>query len=141
MATTYCTELSGIASYPQVQASGVVQGGGEVVFVSTIALASQLSGSIIVLAQPQAGLKYLGCTVIVSATLGSSTLAISGQVSGNVYAAAATYTASAAVLPTTAVLAFVPLAAQDTVVATVAAATLPSSGTAVIITRWASANG
>lgn len=141
MTTYYCNELSGVASYPQVQASGVLQGGGEVVFQSTITLASQLAGSVFILAQPQAGLSYLGCTVIVSGTLGSTTLAFSDTVSGNAYAAAATYTASAAVLPTTAALAFGPLTAQGQFVATSAAATLPSSGTVVVISRWATVNG
>jgi len=141
MATFYCNELSGVASFPQVQASGVLQGGGEVVFQSTITMAAQASGSIFILAQPQAGLTYLGCTVIVSATLGSTTLAFSDSVSGNAYAAAATYTASAAVLPTTAALAFGPLTAQGSFIATTAAAALPASGTIVVISRWATANG
>jgi hypothetical protein len=141
MATTYCNELSGITSFPQVQALGNLQGAGVVCFQSTITLASQVSTSVIVLAQPQAGLVYIGAEVLVSVTLGSSTLAITGQTSGNTYAAAATYTASANVLPTTASLALGALTAQDTVIATVGAATLPSSGTCVILTYWMTANG
>lgn len=141
MTTYYCNELSGVASFPQVQADGVVQGGGLVTFVSTITLDTQLSGSIFILAQPQAGLRYVGATVLVSGSLGSTTLALSGQVSTNVYAAAATYTASAEVLPTTDVMAFGPLTAQDTLIATTAAASLPASGTVVIISYWQSVNG
>jgi hypothetical protein len=91
-----------------------------------------------VLAQPQAGLTYLGATVLVSATLGSTTLAISESVSGNVYAAAAAYTASAVVLPTTTQLGYGALTAQGNLICTTAAATLPASGTFVILTYWAS---
>lgn len=140
MTTTYCNELSGIASTPQVQAQGNLQGAHRVAYRSTITLAGQTSGSIIILAQPQAGMVYDGARVCVSGSLGSSTLAITGQNSGNTYAAAATYTASAEVLPTTTALALAALTAQDTVIATVGAATLPSSGTAVIETFWLSAS-
>ena len=141
MTTTYCNELSGVASSPQTQAQGYYQGAGMVVFQSTVTNASQLAGSIIVLAQPQAGLVFLGLRVVVSATLGSTTLAISDSVSGNVYAAAAAYTTSSVVMPTAAQLAFGPLTAQGNLICTTAAATLPSSGSFCIHSYWASANG
>ncbi len=136
MTTTYCDELSGIASFPQTQAQGYYQGGHVVVFQSTVQNASQLAGSIIVLAQPSAGLVYLGARVTVSATLGSTTLAISDSVSGNVYVVAAAFTASAVVPPTSAQLAYGPLTSQANLIATTAAATLPSSGSFCIHTYW-----
>ena len=140
MTTYYCNELSGIASSPQTQAWGYYQGAQVKSFQSTITMASQLSGSIFVLAQPQAGLVFSHLRILVSATLGSTTLAISDSVSTNEYFAAATVTTSVAPLPTTAQLAYGPLTAQGQLICTTAAATLPSSGTIVIETFWLSAN-
>lgn len=139
MTTYYCNELSGIASSPQTQAWGYYQGAQVKGFQSTIDMASQLSGSIFVLAQPQAGLVFSHLRILTDTSLGSTTLAITDQVSGNTYFAAATVTASVAPLPTPAQLAYGPLTAKAQLIATTAAATMPSSGIVVIETFWLSA--
>lgn len=140
MTTYYCNELSGIASTPQVQAQGNLQGAQLKAFQSTITCASQTSGSIFVLAQPQAGLVFSHMHVLVSATMGSTTFAVTDQVSGNTYLAATTVTASVAPLPTTTTLAYGALTAKGQIIATTGAATMPASGTIVFQTYWYSAN-
>lgn len=134
MTTTYATDVAGLGTTPQTKASGAVQGGRMRRFRAVIQLAAQASGDDIVLARVPAGYTFAYGMVNASATLGASaTIAIG--VAGNTgkYRAAAVHTAT---VPTLfglwSAADDVPLAAAETVLATIAVAALPGSGTAVI---------
>lgn len=131
MAETFSTEISGQSTTPVTMANGAVVGGRLRRFRATVTLASQASGDTIVLTKVPAGYVFAYGVINASATLGASaTLAIGNATTATKYRAAAVFTAAAPTL-------FGDVAAQDdsaytaqeTVIATVGAAALPSSGT------------
>jgi hypothetical protein len=133
MAQTYATEISGQSSVPTTMANGAVVGGRLRRFRATVTLASQAADDTIVLAKLPAGFAFAYGIINASATLGSSTVAIGTAASAGKYRAAATFTAAAPTLfGAVAAVDDAPLTAEETVIATIAAAALPSSGTMVV---------
>jgi hypothetical protein len=111
---------------------------------ATITFASQTTSDTIVLGNLPAGAVFAFGTINVSATTGSATLAIGVSGTAAKYAAASAYTT--ADTPTlfgkNAVVAASDsgLAAEEQVIATIAGASLPASGTAVVDLFYSSAN-
>lgn len=133
MAQTYATEISGQASTPTTMANGGVVGGRLRRFRATVTLASQADGDTIVLAKLPAGYAFAFGVINASATLGSSTIAIGTSGTAGKYRAAATFTAAAPTLfGVVGAQDDAALTAEETVIATVGAAALPSSGTMVV---------
>lgn len=134
MAETYASEISGQSTIPTTMANGGVVGGRLRRFRATITLASQASGDTIVLAKIPAGHAFAYGVINASATLGgTATVAIGTAASAGKYRAAAIFTAAAPTLfgASTAVDDSA-LTAEETVIMTVGAAALPSSGTAIV---------
>lgn len=100
---------------------------------ASFTMASQTTSDTLVVGNLPAGSTFAFGVVNASATLGSSTLAIGPSSSTGKYRAAAAFTAAAPTLfgDSAAVVAS-PLTAEETVIVTIAGATLPSSGTLVI---------
>lgn len=133
MAQTYATEISGQSSVPTTMANGGVVGGRVRRFRATVTLASQADGDTIVLAKLPAGFAFAYGIINASATLGTSTIAIGTNGTAGKYRAAATFTAAApSLFGAVAAVDDAALTAEETVIATVGAAALPSSGTMVI---------
>lgn len=137
MAQTYSTELTGIDSVPAVKPSATAGYGARVRrYRATFTLASQPTGAgnELVVADLPAGVVPAFFVVTPSVTLGSSTLAFGTAASSAAYAAAAAYTATTGTLVSAlaAVSGGAALASTTRVLATIAAAALPASGTLVI---------
>lgn len=102
---------------------------------ATVSLASQTTSDTILLGTLPTGATFAFGVLTTSATLGSSTVAIGIAGTAGKYRAAATFTS--ADTPTffgtaATVGAASPLAAEENVIATIAAANLPASGTLVV---------
>jgi hypothetical protein len=133
MAQTYATEISGQSSVPTTMANGAVVGGRLRRFRATVTLASQAADDTIVLAKLPAGFAFAYGIINASATLGSSTVAIGTATTAGKYRAAAVFTAAVPTLfGVVGAVDDAPLTAEETVIATIAAAALPSSGTMVV---------
>lgn len=133
MAQTYSTEMSGQSSVPTTMANGGVVGGRLRRFRATVTLASQADGDTVVLTKLPAGYAFAYGIINASATLGSSTIAIGNSSSAGKYRAAAAFTAAAPTLfGVVGAVDDAALTAEETVIATVGAAALPSSGTMVV---------
>lgn len=134
MAQTYASEVSGLNTTPVGNANGAVQGGRVRRFRATITLASQADGDTVVLAKVPAGYAFAYGVINASATLGSTaTVAIGVAGTAGKYRTAATFTAAAPTLfGNVAAVDDAPLTAEETVIMTVAAAALPSSGTCTV---------
>ena len=131
MAQTYATEISGQSATPVTMANGGVVGGRLRRFRATVTLASQASGDTIVLTKVPAGHVFSHGVINASATLGASaTLAIGNATTAGKYRAAAVFTAAAPTLfGDVGAMDDSALTAEETVLATVGTAALPSSGT------------
>lgn len=134
MAQTYANEVSGLYAVPATKPSGSVVGGRVRRFRATFSLAGQANGDTIVLAKVPAGHTFAYGVINGSATFGSTaTVAIGNATTAGKYRAAATFTAAAPTM-------FGDVAAasagastdEETVILTVGAAALPSSGTGVV---------
>lgn len=133
MANTFASEVAGLDTIPVTNSSGAVQGGRLRRFRASVTMASQADGDTITLASVPAGYVFAYGVINASATLGSTTVAIGVAGTAGKYRAAAVFTAAAPTLFGPAVAAAAaPLTAGETVIATLAAAALPSSGTLVI---------
>lgn len=134
MANTYASEVSGLGTIPETNANGAVQGGRLRRFRATITLASQADGDTITLAKVPAGYAFAYGVINASATLGSTaTVAIGVSGTAGKYRTAATFTAAAPTLfGNVAAVDDAPLTASETVIMTVGAAALPSSGTCTV---------
>lgn len=134
MAQTYASEVSGLNTTPVGNANGAVQGGRVRRFRATITLASQADGDTVVLAKVPAGYAFAYGVINASATLGgTATVAIGVSGTAGKYRTAATFTAAAPTLfGNVAAVDDAPLTAEETVIMTVAAAALPSSGTCTV---------
>lgn len=102
---------------------------------ASVTLASQTTSDTILLGTLPTGATFAFGVLVASATLGSSTVAVGVNGTAGKYRAAATFTS--ADTPTffgtaATVSAATPLAAEENVIATIAAANLPSSGTLVV---------
>lgn len=109
-------------------------------FRATITLASQTTSDVLQLFNLPAGATFIKGWMFVSATLGTSTIAIGNASSTGKYRAAATATTTDSPLDfgiTAAVGNAVPATAEETVIATIGTASLPASGTMVVIMQIA----
>lgn len=134
MANTYASEVSGLGTIPETNANGAVQGGRLRRFRATITLASQADGDTITLAKVPAGYAFAYGVINASATLGgTATVAIGVSGTAGKYRTAAIFTAAAPTLfGNVAAVDDAPLTASETVIMTVGAAALPSSGTCTV---------
>ena len=133
MANTYASEIAGLESVPVVNSNGAVQGGRLRRFRASVTMASQADGDTITLASVPAGYAFAYGVINASATLGSTTVAIGVSGTAGKYRAAAVFTAAAPTLFGVATAVDdAPLTSGETVIATLGAAALPSSGTLVI---------
>ena len=140
---SYCTELGGGATLATgFESQGDQQNARVFTTRGTITLASQtVAAGDIVIGIADEGMRFTGCTVTTSVSLGSTTFGIIGLDSGTTYVATGqtlTTTNTPTTQPITAtVKASSGLTAPDRIVFRPAAATLPASGTLVIETHWA----
>jgi len=133
MAETYASEISGQSTTPTTMANGAVVGGRVRRFRATVTMASQASGDTIVLAKVPAGYAFAYGVINASATLGTATVAVGIDGTAGKYRAAATFTAAAPTMfGVSTAVDDAPLSAEETVIATVGTAALPSSGTLII---------
>lgn len=133
MAETYASEISGQSTTPTTMANGAVVGGRVRRFRATVTLASQASGDTIVLAKIPAGYAFAYGVINASATLGTATVAVGISGTAGKYRAAAVFTAAAPTMfGVVGAVDDAPLTAEETVIATVGTAALPSSGTLVV---------
>lgn len=130
MTQTYATEVSGLYDVPATKPSAGVVGGRVRRFRATFTLASQASGDTIVLAKVPAGHTFAYGVINGSATFGASaTVAIGTSADAEKYRAAATFTAAAPTMfGKVGASNGNALSAEETVILTVGAAALPSSG-------------
>jgi len=135
MATTYATDVAGLGTTPPTKVSGAVQGGRLRRFRAVFTMAAQAAADNIVLAAIPAGYTFAFGVITSTATMGATATVAIG-VAGNTgkYRTAATYTAveTPTLFGKTPAMDDVPLAAAETVLATIAAASLPGAGVVVI---------
>jgi hypothetical protein len=141
MANTYVKEVAGIDSVPAVNASGGVQGGRVRRFRATIPFAGQAAADTITLARVPAGYTFAYGVINAKATLGATaTIAIGAAGATGKYRVAAVQTATGPVLFGVAdAVTADPLAAEETVIATIAEAALPTSANFAIVDLYFSA--
>ena len=137
MAQTYSIELTNIAAQPAVKADATKGYGARLRrYRATITAASQAAADTIVVAILPAGCMFAYGVITASATMGATaTIAIGIAGSTNKYRTAAVFTAvDTPTLFGTAALAgaAAPLTADETVIITIAAASLPAAGTLVV---------
>lgn len=111
-------------------------------FRATITFASQASGTVFTLGKIPAGAAFAYGVITVSATTGSATIAVGDSASSATYSAAAAYTTAdvPTVFGKTAAISAAANTSDNTIIATIAGAALPSSGTGVIEVFFTSAN-
>ena len=135
MATTYATDVAGLGTTPPTKVSGAVQGGRTRRFRAVFTMAAQAAADDIVLALIPAGYTFAFGVITATATMGASATVAIG-VAGNTgkYRTAAVYTAveTPTLFGKTTAMDDVPLAAAETVLATIAVASLPGAGVVVI---------
>lgn len=147
MAQYFSNELAGTttglttAPDQSVRAAASVYGARVKNFRATVPFASQADGSTVVLAVVPAGYSFLSGSVVVTASTGSAKFAIGTAASAGKYRASAVLTSTNT--PTAFGLgnaAAGALTSAETIIATVADAALPSSGTMVIDLTFIGAN-
>ena len=134
MSNAFSSEANGyLNTTPPSLAAGAVVGGNLRRYRATVTLASQASGSAVTLCRLPAGVAFAFGVLTGSVSLGTATVSIGPASSAAKYRADAVHTATA---PTLFGLASAvddaPLAAEETVLLTIATAALPSSGTLVV---------
>lgn len=134
MARLYANEVAGLGTIPTSKSNGAVVQARLRRFRATITLASQATTDDILLARLPAGHKFAFGVITSSVSLGTSTVAIGVAGTTGKYRAAATNTGvnAPAMFGTAAGASGDPLEADEDVIATIAVAALPSSGTLVI---------
>jgi hypothetical protein len=138
MARVYSRETTGVldGTVPPLKADGRLYAAKKRIHRASIDLAARTyaSGDVIVLGKLPQGARFAGGRITSSVSLGSATVAIGNDTTAGKYRAAATFTApdTPTAFGTAAGLAQDPLVAEETIVATIAAAALPASGTLVI---------
>lgn len=134
MAETFANEISGVDAVPSTKSNGGLQGGRLRRFRASVTLAEQAIADTIVLADVPAGYAFSHGVLNTSASLGSSTLAIGNATTAGKFRAAAVFTTtnSPTFFGVNAAVAADPPEATERVIATVAAAALPASGTLVV---------
>ena len=139
MAQTFSTELTGINSLPAVKPAVPAYGGRVRRYRATVTLAAQAAADTIVLAKIPAGQVFAFGNITSTVSLGGvATIAIGNAAFPALYRAAALSTAvetptgfGAGTLLTASLASVSGYAAEETILATIAAASLPGAGTAV----------
>lgn len=141
MANTYATEVAGIDSVPTVNSNGGVQGGRLRRFRATIPFAGQAATDTITLARVPAGYTFAYGVINATATLGATaTIAIGAAGATGKYRAAATQTTTGPVMfGVAAAVSGAALTADETVIATIAEAALPTSANYAVVDLYFSA--
>jgi hypothetical protein len=141
MAQTFAPEVAGLGTVPTTNSFGGVQGGRLRRFRATLPFAGQGIADTVVLAKVPAGSTFAYGVINNTATLGASaTIAIGVAGATGKYRAAAVQTATGPQLFGLATAADdVPLAVEETVILTVAAAALPTSAEFAVIDLYFSA--
>lgn len=136
--TTGTTETAAVGYKP----NATVYGARSKVIRATITYASQASGSTIVLGVAPVGYSFSHGVLTVGTSTGSATVAIGTSASSAKYKAAGAHTTTdtPTLFGKAAAIAAAPYSAEETIIATIAAADLPSSGTAVIELFFNAAN-
>lgn len=132
MATTFAAPYSGYSAQPyQLPNPSQGYGGKLIVYLASITYASQAAADIIKLFKLPKGCLPLFGWLNADTSSGSTTIAIGNSGTAGKYRAAAAHTATntPTLFGVVAGLGIVPLAADEEVIATLAAATAPSSGT------------
>lgn len=135
MTQTYSVETAGVDSLPVIKASAISGYHARVRrFRATVNLASQAAADTVVLADIPSGFCFAGGNITSSVSLGSSTVAIGNASAAGKYRAAAVFTAvdTPTDFGTAVSLAGAASSATERVILTVAAATMPASGTLVV---------
>lgn len=135
MTTYYSAEAAGLDSIPVVKANSTAGYEAHLIrFRATITLATQTTSDTIVLADIPSGMVFAGGEMTSSVSLGASTIAIGSSGATGKYRAAAVFTATDTPTPfgVTAAMAGAASSATERVFVTIAAASLPASGTLVI---------
>jgi hypothetical protein len=135
MAQTYSTEMAGMGSTPVVKPTSPGYGARLRRYRASITLASQAAADTIVLARIPAGSTFAYGIIVTDTSLGSTTISIGNATTAAKYRALATFTATDT--PTLfgkagAIVDGQTLAADEIVLATLAAATAPSSGNLIV---------
>lgn len=148
MAQYYSNELAGdttglnTAPVASLRPAAGTYGARQKVFRATVQFASQAAATTFVLANAPTGHTFSHGVITVSATTGSATIAVGTAASAAKYAAAAAYTS--ADVPTlfgkAAAINGGAYTAEEQIIATTAAASLPASGYAVIELFFDAAN-
>jgi hypothetical protein len=141
MPNTYATEVAGIDSVPSVNSNGGIQGGRLRRFRATIPFTGQAAADTITLARVPAGYTFAYGVINATATLGASaTIAIGAAGATGKYRAAAVQTATGPVMfGVAAAVAGAALTADETVIATIAVAALPTSAEYAVVDLYFSA--
>lgn len=141
MVQTFSTELAGINSLPVVKPAVPAYGGRLRRYRATITLAAQAAADTIVLAKIPAGQVFAYGTITSTVSLGgAATVAIGNATTAGLYRAAAISTAvetptlfgAGSAGLTASMASSTGYTAEETVIATIAAASLPGAGTCVI---------
>lgn len=148
MTQYYSNELAGdttglnTAPVASLRPSAGVYGAKYKVFRATITFASQASGSTFVLGKIPTGHTFSCAQIGVDTSTGSATIALGNAGSSTYYAAASAYTTTNTLTLAANIAAMKAGAytAEETIIATIGGAALPSSGTAVIELYFDSAN-
>jgi len=138
----FSPEMAGTESSPSVKASGAVQGGRLRRFRGTIRYTGQAAADTVVLANVPAGYVFAYGVLTASATAGgTATIAIGTAGSTGKYRAAAVFTAANTPTPfgVAAATDDAPLTAPERVIATIAAASLPTSADFLVVDLYFSA--
>lgn len=134
MATTYSTDAAGLGTSPPTKLNAGHVGGRLRRFRAVVAFAAQASGDTVVLTRVPAGYTFAFGMITASATFGgTATIAIGISGTTAKYRAAAIHTATVPTLFGIDTAADdVALTASEDILMTIAAASLPGSGNAVI---------
>ena len=136
MARTYAVEVAGVSTIPTTQNSGGFQGARVRCFRATIQYDGQASGDDIVLAEVPAGYTFAYGMIVASATAGATaTIAIGVSGATGKYRTAAVFTSvnTPTLFGNAAAMDDAALTAKETVLATIAAASLPNSADFAVV--------
>lgn len=135
MADFYSNETTGAldGTSPPSQMDGRIMGSKLRRIRATFTMASQASGSTLILGKRPAGSAFATVRMTVSDSTGSATIAVgvAGSTARDKAAAALTNTDTPTTYGKASALAAAPLTADETIIATTGGAALPSSGTLV----------
>jgi hypothetical protein len=134
MANLYSNDYSGLGTVPSSAVSGAVLGGRMRRYRAAITLASQATADTIVIGRIPAGATFAYGVINTDTSLSTSTVAIGVTGATGKYRAAAVFTATntPTVFGPTAAAAAAPLASDEEVFITIAAAAFPAAGNLVV---------